>query len=156
MEAVIPDLDEVARSYDRFRAVAGVGAIRNKSDYDHAVRLIEAILDETRNTSAREDAAHPLTDLQDLLTAAVREYEATHHAIPASSPRDVLRFLMDQHTLTQSDLPEVGSQSVLSEILAGRRMLNTRQITALVERFHVSADAFIERRGTQQPQHSLK
>lgn len=146
MEALIPDLAKVAHSYDQFRAIAGVGAIRTEADYDRALMLIEAILDETRDTSAREDPLHPLADLQDLLTAAVHEYEAEHHAIPASSPRDVLRFLMDQHALTQSDLPEVGSQSVISEILAGRRKPNTRQITALVARFHVSADAFIERR----------
>ncbi len=143
MEAVTYNLAEVARSYGEFRAVAGVGAIRSEADYRRALALIEAILDETRNTSAREDASHPLADLLDLLTAAVHEYEAGHHAIPASSPRDVLRFLMDQHGLTQSDLPEVGSQSVMSEILAGRRMLNTRQIAALVERFHVGAGAFI-------------
>lgn len=122
-----------------------VGAIRNEADYDRALALMGAILDETRNSSAREDATHPLADLLDLLTAAVHEYEAGHDAIPASSPRDVLRFLMNQHDLNQSDLPEVGSQSVISEILAGRRRLNTRQIAALVQRFHVGADAFIER-----------
>lgn len=146
MEAVILDLAKVARSYSKFRAVAGVGAIRNEADYDRALALIEAILDETRDTSAREDAMHPLADLLDLLMATVHEYETNHHTIPVSSPRDVLRFLMDQHSLTQSDLPEVGSQSVISEILADRRILNTRQIAALVERFHVSADAFIQRR----------
>ncbi|MDR2875493.1 MAG: transcriptional regulator [Methylobacillus sp.] len=145
MEAVIPDLAKVARSYGEFRAVAGVGAIRTEADYDRALFLIEAILDETRDTPAREDAAHPLADLLDLLTAAVREYEADHHAIPAVSPREVLRFLMDQHGLRQADLPEVGSQSVISEILAGRRLLNTRQIAVLAKRFHVGADAFIER-----------
>lgn len=145
MEAVTLDLSQVARSYSEFRAVAGVGAIRTEADYDRALGLIEAILDNTRDTPAREDSTHPLADLLDLLTAAVHEYETDHHAIPASSPRDVLRFLMDQHGLKQSDLPEVGSQSVISEVLAGRRMLNTRQIAALVERFHVGADAFIER-----------
>jgi HTH-type transcriptional regulator/antitoxin HigA len=145
MEAVIPDLTEVARSYAEFRAISGVGAIRNEADYGRALALIEAILDKTRGLPAREDPSHPLADLLDLLTAAVHEYEADHHAIPASSPREVLRFLMDRHGLNQSDLPEVGSQSVMSEILAGRRMLNTRQIAALVERFHVRADAFIER-----------
>ncbi|MDR2220464.1 MAG: transcriptional regulator [Methylobacillus sp.] len=144
METVI-DLTKIARRYGEFRAVAGVGAIRTEADYGRVLGLIEAILDETRNTPAREDATHPLADLLDLLTAAVREYEADHHAIPAVSPREVLRFLMDQHNLTQSELPEVGSQSVISEILAGRRLLNTRQIAALVERFHVGADAFIER-----------
>lgn len=147
MEAVIPDLTKLARSYGEFRAMAGVGAIRNEADYGRALALIETILDETRDTPAREDAMHPLANLLDLLTVAVHEYEADHHAIPASSPRDVLRFLMNQHGLNQSDLPEVGSQSVMSEILAGRRMLNTRQIAALVERFHVGADAFIERAG---------
>ena len=109
------------------------------------IAMISLKIDETRDTPAREDETHPLADLLDLLTAAVHEYEADHHAVPASSPRDVLRFLMDQHGLNQSDLAEVGSQSVISEILAGRRMLNTRQIAALVQRFHISADAFIER-----------
>ncbi len=77
---------ELARSYGEFRAVAGVGAIRNEADYDRALALIEAILDETRDTPAREDATLPLADLLDLLTAAVHEYEADHYAMPASSP----------------------------------------------------------------------
>ena len=127
--------------------MADVKPIRNEADYDRALALIGAILDETRDTPAREDPTQPPADLLDLLTAAVHEYESEHYVIPASSPRDVLRFLMDQHGLNQSDLPEVGSQSVMSEILAGRRTLNTRQIAALVERFHVGADAFIERAG---------
>jgi HTH-type transcriptional regulator/antitoxin HigA len=144
MQAVIPDLVQVARTYGEFRAVAGVGAIRTEADYERALSLIEAILGETRDTPAREGADHPLADLLDLLTAAVHEYEAGHHAIPASSPRDVLRFLMDQHGLTQSDLPEIGSQSVVSEILAGRRTFNIRQISALAKRFNVGVEAFIE------------
>lgn len=147
MDTVIPDLAKLARRYDAFRSVAGVGAIRNEADHARALALIDAILNDTRNSPAREDATHPLADLLDLLTAAVHEYEAEHHAIPASSPREVLRFLMDQHALTQSDLPEVGSQSVISEILAGRRTFNTRQVAALAERFHVRADAFIARTG---------
>jgi HTH-type transcriptional regulator/antitoxin HigA len=28
---------------------------------------------------------------------------------------------MDEHELTQSDLPEIGSQGVVSEILSGKR-----------------------------------
>ncbi len=53
-----------------------------------------------------------------------------------------LKFLMQEHNLTQSDLPEVGSQGVVSEILRGRRELNTRQIKALSKRFGVSPAAF--------------
>ena len=51
--------------------------------------------------------------------------------------------IMDEHGLTQSDLPEVGSQGVVSDILRGKRDLNIRQIRALAQRFHVSPAVFI-------------
>ncbi len=45
--------------------------------------------------------------------------------------------------LTQSDLPEIGSQAVVSEVLNGKRDLNVRQIRALATRFGVSPAVFI-------------
>jgi HTH-type transcriptional regulator/antitoxin HigA len=63
--------------------------------------------------------------------------------MPDASGADVLRFLMEEHGLTQSDLPEVGSQGVVSEILAGKRALNVRQIRVLGARFRVSPAVFI-------------
>ena len=54
----------------------------------------------------------------------------------------MIRFLMEQHGLTQSDLPEIGTQGVVSEILRGKRELNTRQISELSSRFHVSPAVF--------------
>jgi HTH-type transcriptional regulator/antitoxin HigA len=50
---------------------------------------------------------------------------------------------MEQHGLRQSDLPEIGSQGVVSEVLAGKRELNVRQIRALSERFGVSPATFV-------------
>lgn len=50
---------------------------------------------------------------------------------------------MEEHGLTQSDLPEVGSQGMVSEILSGKRELIVRQIRALASRFHVSPAVFI-------------
>ncbi len=50
---------------------------------------------------------------------------------------------MDEQGLNQSDLPEVGSQGVVSEILRGGRQINVRQVRALSERFGVSPAAFI-------------
>lgn len=87
MAAVIPDLTQLARSYDAFRAAAGVGAIRNQADHQRALALIQLILDETRGMPSREDAAHFLADLLDLLTTVVHAYEAEHHVIPSSFPR---------------------------------------------------------------------
>jgi HTH-type transcriptional regulator/antitoxin HigA len=50
---------------------------------------------------------------------------------------------MQQHGLRQGDLPEIGSQGVVSEILSGRRELNIRQIRALARRFGVSPATFV-------------
>jgi HTH-type transcriptional regulator/antitoxin HigA len=51
---------------------------------------------------------------------------------------------MEEHGLSQKDLPEIGSQGVVSEVLAGRRRLNVPQIQALAARFGVDAGAFID------------
>jgi HTH-type transcriptional regulator/antitoxin HigA len=50
---------------------------------------------------------------------------------------------MVEHDLKQSDLPEIGSQGVVSEILSGKRQLNVRQIKNLSKRFKVSPAVFI-------------
>ena len=49
---------------------------------------------------------------------------------------------MEQHGLSQSEIPEVGSQGMVSEVLNGKRELNKRQIEALSRRFHLSPAAF--------------
>lgn len=50
---------------------------------------------------------------------------------------------MDEHGLKQADLPEIGSQGVVSEILNGKRELNVGQIRELARRFRVSPAVFI-------------
>ncbi len=54
-----------------------------------------------------------------------------------------LKYLMEQHGLKQTDLSEIGSQGVVSQILTGKRELNIRQVRALSKRFGVSAATFV-------------
>ena len=61
----------------------------------------------------------------------------------ASKPEFEIEKLRQEHDLSQSDLSEVGSQGVVSEILSGKRALNVRQIRALAARFHVSPAVFV-------------
>ena len=109
--------------------------MHSERDYDLAVQHLNRLLDEV---GAHEE--HPLYTLLDTL---IHAYEEEHHDIPESSPQDVLRFLMEEHGLTQSDLPEIGSQGMVSEILRGKRELNVRQIRAPAERFHVAPAVLI-------------
>ena len=89
------------------------------------------------------DERHPLADLVDTLGSLVAEYDDKHFPLQQVSLVEVLQFLMEQHQLTQSDLPEIGSQGVVSEILRGKRDLNLRQVKALAERFGVGPAVFI-------------
>ena len=50
---------------------------------------------------------------------------------------------MEQHGLRQSDLPEVGAQSVVSAVLSGKKDLNLHQVQALSKRFGVAMDALV-------------
>ena len=131
-------MKEIAQEYRRLRAVVPLGTLRTIKDYTRASAMLDAILDEIG-----EDEMHPLAELADALGVFVEQYEAEHVRIPEAGPAAVLKFLMQQHDLRQSDLPEIGSQGVVSEVLAGRRELNARQIRRLAERFEVSAAVFI-------------
>lgn len=137
------ELGRIARGFKGFADVAGFSAIRTEADYDRALALVEAIMNATRGKPARENADDPLGALLDLLTPAIEEYESRAHPIPTMPPGEILRGLMKDHGLRQSDLPEVGNQSVVSQILSGKRQLNARQIAALAKRFKVGADVFL-------------
>ena len=89
------------------------------------------------------DDQHPLYDLLDTLGTVITAYEAEHVKLPDVRGSEVLAHLMAEHDLRQADLPEVGSQGVVSEILSGKRELNVRQIRALAGRFGVSAAVFV-------------
>lgn len=51
------------------------------------------------------------------------------------------RVPMATRDLRQSDLTEIGSQGVVSEVLTGKHELNARQIKRLAKRPNNSADA---------------
>ena len=112
--------------------------IQNEQDYDRAVERLNALLDEVGT-----DERHPLYSLLDTLGTVLHAWEERHHAMPECGGADALRFFMEEHHLSQSDLTEVGSQGVVSEILSGKRDLNVRQIRALSKRFGVSPSVFV-------------
>jgi HTH-type transcriptional regulator/antitoxin HigA len=111
---------------NHWAAISPLLSIRNEREYDLAVERLNALLDEVGT-----DEHHPLYTLLDTLGTLMQAYEEQRHPIPECSGGDVLRFLMEEHGFTQSDLPEIGSQGVVSEIFRGKHELNGRQIRAL-------------------------
>lgn len=111
---------------------------RNAKEYAQLVEALDAAID-----AGGADEKHPLARLVDYLGDLVAEYEAKDKMPPAATGADALRYLMQRDSLRQIDLPELGSQGVVSELLSGRRLFNARQAKAMAERFGVSATLFL-------------
>lgn len=124
--------------HDHWAALSPLLSIRNEPEYDLAVKRLNELLDEVG-----DNEEHALYTLLDTLGALIHAYEEQHHPMPECSGGEILRFLMAEHGLTQSDLPEIGSRTTVSELLRGKRELSVRQIRALAKRFHVSPAVFV-------------
>lgn len=110
-----------------------------EADYTQALAFVEAVF-----SDVAANPAHPLDGLVGLLAERIREYEDRVHPWPdTTTPATALASLMQAHGLRQGDLPEVGSQGVVSEVLAGKRALNARQVSALAKRFGVAAELLL-------------
>ncbi|MFB0712257.1 type II toxin-antitoxin system HigA family antitoxin [Buttiauxella noackiae] len=119
-----------------------VAGIRNDEQHVAALAFIEELMD-------ADDITNPLFDI---VVDKIKAYEdsapeyAEFNARIAALPTGlaVLRTLIDQHNLTLSDLPEIGSKSMVSRVLKGERKLSLDHIKALAARFGISPGLFIE------------
>jgi len=125
-------------AWETFRNATDIAPIRDEAHYQRMVAMLEALLDE-----ATGDENHPAMGLVDIVGDLIEDFESEHHPLPGVTGVQALKFLMAQHGIKQSDLHEIGSQGVVSEILTGKRELNIRQVRALSERFRVSPATFV-------------
>jgi HTH-type transcriptional regulator/antitoxin HigA len=137
MNAVI-DMQKLLPAWEQFRAATDISPIRDEAHYARMTEMLESLLKE-----AGGDERHPIMGLVDIVGDLIEDYETEQHSLPETTGIEALKFLMEQHGLKQSDLEEIGSQGVVSEILTGKRELNVRQVRALSERFGVSTATFL-------------
>ncbi len=114
--------------------------ISSEAQYAQAVDTLDSVLD-----AGGADEANPLAGLADLIGERISAWERLRHPMPAAmTAAEALAFLMDQHGLRQCDLPEVGTQGVVSEVLAGKRSINLLQARLLAARFGVGVEVFVQ------------
>lgn len=111
-------------------------AITSERQHQEYLAVLDKLASKERPTSEEEKYA-------DVLITLIEAYEEEHHAIPEASPVEVLRALIEANELRQKDLaPILGTESIVSEILRGKRELNKGQIEKLSKRFRVSPAVF--------------
>ena len=141
MEAMIDQklATQLARHVAAIEAHVPLRPVRTSADYAAAVAALNALLDAG---AAQEN--HPLANLAATLGELVADYDAEHYPSEPVPARELLKHLMEAAGLRQADLPELGTQGVVSELLRGQRNLNLRQVRALASRFKVPASLFID------------
>ncbi len=112
---------------------------KNNKEFNELVSQLDELLEIVGN-----DEEHYLMGLVDTLSNLISAYEEQHFPVSTVKGVSALKLLLSTNHLSQSDLPEIASQGVLSEILHGKRSLNIRQIKLLAKRFGVSPSTFID------------
>lgn len=130
-------LEPIAKAWKTFQQVSHVGHIADETGYDEATRVADALVDD-----GAMDEGHPQHSLFMTIADLIYAYDQRHFPMPKIQGTDLLRFLMDQHGLKQNQLPEIGRQSVVSEILSGKRSLTVDHIRNLANRFAISPASF--------------
>ena len=126
----------VAMEYGHLLSETQPEVIQGEAENQKYIEKLEQLTGQAKVTPAEEK-------LIALLTVLIEEFENKHYPVPESGPLDIVRHLMDVHELRQKDLTDIfGTESIVSDVLNGKRDLTKEHIRRLSSRFHVSPAVF--------------
>ena len=113
----------------------------------HVIRTdeeCERLTNELERLDERERLSPEESELAELLTVLIDQYEERRHPIRKASPRQTLKHLMEARNLKQKDLWKLfGSKGITSEVFHGKRSISKAQARKLAEFFRVNVELFI-------------
>lgn len=128
-------LENISKAWPSIKSVFSVP--HSVKEYQSLVKTLDQLIDEIG-----DNENHDLSPVMETIGKLIENYEDQNFSFNEASAIDALKYLMKEHNLKQSDMKEIGSQGVVSEILMGKRTLNIEQIKKISERFHVSPLVF--------------
>ncbi|MBY0506810.1 MAG: hypothetical protein K2X03_23020 [Bryobacteraceae bacterium] len=135
---VIDRLDE--KKYGRLLAKHLPQVIDSDAEQDRLAEILLHLTLPPRELSPEE------TKLANLLARLIEDYEIKSRAgqVKHFTPLETLQHLVQEHGLKQADLVDVfGSQSIVSDVLNGRRRINQTHARRLSARFRLAVDLFL-------------
>lgn len=122
-------------------AVPFLGGSVSDKDYRDALALVDYLIEHDDENPLIDFLATKIADYEDN-SDRFAEFNKAIEEMPVGVA--LLRTLIDQHKLSYSDLKEeIGSKSLVSQILSGQRSLTISHIKALSERFGVKPQWFL-------------
>lgn len=128
-------LENISKAWPSIKSVFSVP--HSAKEYQGLVETLDKLIDEIG-----DNENHDLSPAMETIGKLIENYEDQNFSFNEASAIDALKYIMKEHNLKQSDLKEIGSQGVVSEILTGKRTLNIEQIKKISKTFHVSPLVF--------------
>lgn len=114
--------------------------IKTERENERALTKLDHLLEKGEENWTTAEAR-----IFELLSYLVEKFEDEAYPIGRlTSPADSLRVLMEERSLKQADLaPIFGGQSVVSDVLKGKRHISGRQAKLLSEAYHYPVEVFL-------------
>ena len=113
--------------------------ITSEEELELTQNMIDQLLDQGKLSQDEKDYLN-------VLGALVYEYEQQQEPIPDIYGVELLKSLIEDNELRQKDLVSIfKTESIVSDILNGKRELTKRHIEELAQFFHVSPAVFFPR-----------
>ena len=111
--------------------------IKKELDYDKASERLDDLMN-------MDELSEDKREEMELIAHLIEEYEEKVYPIELPSPIVAIKFRMEQMKLKQIDLvPYIGSKSVVSNILKGKRPLTLKMIRALNKGLKIPLESLV-------------
>ena len=130
--------DEIPATYAELAALRMPRPLHDEVDYRNALNVLDAMAGFELNAEQE--------DYFEAISTFVEKYEADRYPIETQDlrPAELLRLLMAEHDMSESDLGRLlGDRSLGHRILSGERELSKAHIRTLAEHFAVSPAALL-------------
>ena len=139
MTAIAKIRRATAEEYAELLAATLPKPIETEAENDRALEIVNRLMSKGQKKLTTGERW-----LMRILTRLIEDFEEKAYPIDEASPRAVLKILMEDRGLKQTDLaPLFGGRSRISDVLAGKRQISKAQAKALSAFFKVPADLFI-------------
>ena len=110
--------------------------IKSEEDLEKVQDIVDKLLDKEKRTEDEEDYLY-------LLAMLIEEYEEKQDLIPDIYGVELIKALMVELDLKQKDIiPIFKTESIVSDVLNGKRKMTAEHIQRSAEMFHLSPAVF--------------
>jgi HTH-type transcriptional regulator / antitoxin HigA len=130
--------DKIPKTYVELVKLFMPCPLHDEVDYRNALGILDSMAGFAMNSDQE--------DYFDAIATFVEKYEGEHHSIDGSemTPVELIRSLMDEHGMSESDLGRLlGDRSLGHRILSGNRELSKVHIRVLAAHFSLNPAALL-------------